>query len=92
MGPCLVWAFEFGDDPSEGSLPGDVGLRGIGEDCNQQGRDTMAAGVSDQAAQRASKRNWSICREPVSEFGVPARLRLIGAVSGDGRVARRHGH
>jgi hypothetical protein len=53
----------------------------------------MAAGISDQATQLALKPSWSMGCEPVSEFGVWERLRLvaIGVVSGDGRVASRHG-
>ena len=94
VGLRLVWAFEFGEDPSERSLPGDVGLGGVGEDCHQQRRDTVAASLADQVAQLALERNWSICCEPFGEIGKPHRLRLVvlGAMSRDGRVASRHGH
>ena len=69
------------------------GWDGVGEDCHEQRRDTVAASLADQAAQLALERNWSICCEPFGEIGKPHRLRLVvlGAMSGDGRVASRHG-
>jgi hypothetical protein len=93
VGPRLVWAFELGEDPSERSLPGDVRLGGVDKDRHQQRRDTLAAGDSDQTAQLVSEDSWSMCREPVGQFGIRDRLGLglLGAVSRDGRVASRHG-
>jgi hypothetical protein len=78
-----VSTFEFGDDPSERSLPGDVGLSRIDDDGQQQRRDTVAAGISDQAAQLALQRSWSMRCQPVSEICVRVRLRLTAAVSGE---------
>jgi hypothetical protein len=59
-------------------------LARVGEDRHQQRRDTVAAGVSDQAAQLAVNLRWSVCCEPAGEFGIRdcPRQVMLGTMSG----------